>query len=225
MAILLVNEVSHQSTLFILFCKTLACFWLVGLVLSTYLWVSPAILFKPYPHKWGQLDSDFSPQSLCPSCGKFYSLLFTSFCLSDSLFFCLSLPPYLPSFFPLLSTRLGVPCLPDKCSTTELHPQPLCLFVFELLGGSFPHARLCASVSSCSRSDRAALCRDHSFPQNACINCDWAVVQGLELAETPAFPALCSSTDCILEPYNRCLPHGLPQLWMTKREAGCVPRP
>lgn len=179
MTILLVNEVSYQSTLFILFCKILACFWLMSLVQSTYLWVSPAIFFKPYPHKWDSWILTFLPQSLCPLCGKFYSLFFTSFFLSVCLSLCLSLLSYLLAFFSFVEYQTWGSLHTRQMLHHWAAPQPLCLFLCLWASGwLLPCVRLCASVSSCSGPDRAALGWEHSFPQNACINCDWAVCSG-----------------------------------------------
>lgn len=79
MTLLLINALFYQSTVFILFCKILACFWLMNLAPSTYLWLFPATFFKPYPREWGQLDPGFLPQRLFGLCvGNFtchYSLI------------------------------------------------------------------------------------------------------------------------------------------------------
>lgn len=194
----------------------------MDLVLSTYLWVSPAILFKRYPHKWGQLDSDFSPQSLCPLCGKLYSLLFSSFFLSVFLSFSLSVSP-----FPiaLLSTRLGAPCTPDNAAPLSYTPAPLLVSLSLSSGWLFPSCQVVCLCVFLLWVRSSCLCRGMLFLRMLALTATGLFVQGLELAEIPASPAPWSSTNCILEPYNRCLPHGLPQLWMAKREAGCVPRP
>lgn len=141
---------------------------------------------------------------------------FTHYCV------CLSVSPSLPScFLYFVEYQTWGSLHIRQCSTTELHPiRSACFSVFELLGGSFPHVRLCASVSSCRGSDRAALCWVLSFPH---LTVAGLLVQGLELAETPASPVLWSSAVCVQQPYNRCLPHGLPQFWMAEGEAGCVP--
>lgn len=147
----------------------------MDLVLSTYLWVSPAILFKRYPHKWGQLDSDFSPQSLCPLCGKLYSLLFSSFFLSVFLSFSLSVSP-----FPiaLLSTRLGAPCTPDNAAPLSYTPAPLLVSLSLSSGWLFPSCQVVCLCVFLPRVRSSCLCRGHALPQNACINCNWAVCSG-----------------------------------------------
>lgn len=149
-------------------CSAKSCrFWLMDPVLSTYLWVIPAILFKPCPHKWGQLDSDFSrPASLC----------FVWEILLIIVSVCLSLRPYLPAFFALLSIRLGAPCISGKCSTTELHPIcSACFSVFELLGG-FSLMSGCVPLFLLAEGQIELPCAESSlFP----INCGWAACSGL----------------------------------------------
>lgn len=229
MTILLVNEVSYKSTLFILLCKTLACFWLMGLVPSTSLWISPAILFKSYLQKRRTAGFGlFSPEFL-PFVWEIL-LIVVHFCLSVCLSFsllsvCLFLPFFLLSFLCWVSD-LGFLAYQANVPPLSCIPSPsACFSAFELLGG--------ASLAS----GRAPLCLPAAgqmelpcaetipFLRMLALPVTGLLVQGLEPAETPASRAFWSSTNCILEPYNRCLPHGSPQLWMAKREAGCMPRP
>lgn len=157
------------------------------------------------------LTSDFSQplsSSLILVNGVSWILAFS---LRDSLPFVwgvyLSLFTYFPSSsLPQLRITLGTSCTPGKCSTIELHFQSLCLFVCPWdFGGSSSCVKLC--VPLCLLAMSCFVLR----PQNACMSVAGLFVQGLELAEIPASPALWFSADYFLQSYNRCPPHGTSQ--------------
>lgn len=118
---------------------------------------------------------------------------FTHYSVYLSVFFsvCLSLRPYLPAFFALLSIRLGAPCISGKCSTTELHPYPLCLFLSLSYWVALSLMSSCASLCLLA-GDQIELpwAETILFPRMLALTVAGLLVQGLELADTPASPAL-----------------------------------
>lgn len=202
MTILLINELFYQSTVFILFCKILACFWLMDLAPSTYFWLFPATFFKPYPHEWGQLDPGFLPQRLFALCVGNLPIIIHLFplLLSPSLSWGSNLGPLAHQ-----ASSLPLSCISSPSA---------CLSVLGVLV-VLPLVSSC--VCLCVFLQWAALCWDLSMLACLWLDCLFRAWNLLRLLQT--------SADYFLQPYNRCPPHGTSQSWMTKKGADSVPRP
>lgn len=139
----------------------------MDLVLSTYLWVSPAIFFKPCPHKWGQLDSDFSHPA---------SLRFVWEILLIIVSVCLSLRPYLPAFFTLLSIRLEAPCISGNAPLLSCTPSALLVSLSLSFWVALSLMSGCVPLYLLAEGQIELPCAESFlFP----INCGWAACSGL----------------------------------------------
>lgn len=107
-------------------------------------------------------------QRLCALCGKFYSLL----CLSV----CLSLRPYLPAFFTLLSIRLEAPCISGNAPLLSCTPSALLVSLSLSFWVALSLMSGCVPLYLLAEGQIELPCAESFlFP----INCGWAACSGL----------------------------------------------